>query len=88
MKTRKAFWTFPIRSNDLRRVNDLLSKEIDVLTVQQEINTQARADIDRSQREYFLRQQLKAIQSELGEGNELFEEIELYREKILKVKNA
>jgi ATP-dependent Lon protease len=70
----------------LRRVNDLLSKEIDVLTVQQEINTQARADIDRSQREYFLRQQLKAIQAELGEGNELYEEIELYRNKILKAK--
>ena len=47
---------------------------------------QARADIDRSQREYFLRQQLKAIQSELGEGNELFEEIEQYRDKILKAK--
>src|SRR5438874_958049 len=70
----------------LRRVNDLLSKEIDVLTVQQEINTQARADIDRSQREYFLRQQLKAIQAELGEGNELYEEIEQYRDKILKSK--
>jgi ATP-dependent Lon protease len=70
----------------LRRVNDLLNKEIDVLTVQQEINTQARADIDRSQREYFLRQQLKAIQSELGEGNELFEEVEAYRNKVLKVK--
>ncbi|MEQ1642622.1 MAG: endopeptidase La [Pyrinomonadaceae bacterium] len=70
----------------LRRVNDLLSKEIDVLTVQAEINTQARADIDRSQREYFLRQQLKAIQAELGEGNELYEEIEQYRDKILKVK--
>ncbi len=70
----------------LRRVNDLLNKEIDVLTVQQEINTQARADIDRSQREYFLRQQLKAIQAELGEGNELYEEIEQYRNKILKAK--
>jgi ATP-dependent Lon protease len=70
----------------LRRVNELLSKEIDVLTVQQEINTQARADIDRSQREYFLRQQLKAIQGELGEGNELAEEIEQYREKIEKAK--
>lgn len=70
----------------LRRVNDLLSKEIDVLTVQQEINTQARADIDRSQREYFLRQQLKAIQTELGDGNELYEEIEQYRNKILKAK--
>ncbi|MBA3770413.1 MAG: endopeptidase La, partial [Blastocatellia bacterium] len=70
----------------LRRVNELLSKEIDVLTVQQEINTQARADIDRSQREYFLRQQLKAIQGELGDGNELSEELEQYRDKILKAK--
>jgi len=66
----------------LRKVNDLLSKEIDVLTVQQEINTQARGEIDRSQREYFLRQQLKAIQAELGEGNELSEEIDMYRERI------
>ncbi len=70
----------------LRKVNDLLNKEIEVLTVQQEINTQARADIDRSQREFFLRQQLKAIQSELGEGNELFEEIEQYRDKVLRSK--
>jgi ATP-dependent Lon protease len=66
----------------LRRVNELLNKEIEVLTVQQEINTQARADIDRSQREFYLRQQLKAIQSELGEGNELAEEISQFREKI------
>jgi ATP-dependent Lon protease len=66
----------------LRRVNDLLNKEIEVLTVQQEINTQARADIDRSQREFYLRQQLKAIQGELGEGNELAEEVAQFREKI------
>lgn len=70
----------------LRRVNDLLNKEIDILTVQQEINSQARSDIDRSQREYFLRQQLKAIQTELGEGNELTEELETYRKKILEAK--
>src|SRR4026209_1745871 len=66
----------------LRRVNELLNKEIEVLTVQQEINTQARADIDRSQREFYLRQQMKAIQTELGEGNELAEEIAQVREKI------
>ncbi|MDQ3754238.1 MAG: endopeptidase La [Acidobacteriota bacterium] len=70
----------------LRRVNDLLNKEIEVLTVQQEINTQARADIDRSQREFYLRQQLKAIQQELGEGNELTEEVAQFREKIEAVK--
>src|SRR5213079_1519758 len=66
----------------LRRMNEILNKEIEVLTVQQEINTQARADIDRSQREFYLRQQMKAIQSELGEGNELAEEIAQFREKI------
>jgi ATP-dependent Lon protease len=70
----------------LRKINEILQKEVEVLTVQQEINTQTRADIDRSQREYFLRQQLKAIQAELGEGNELYEEIEQYKKKIKKAK--
>jgi len=69
----------------LRKVNELLNKEIELLTMQQEINTHAREEIDKSQREFFLRQQLKAIQSELGEGNELGEEVEQYREKAEKV---
>ena len=47
--------------------------------MQQEISSQARGEIDRSQREYFLRQQLRAIQQELGEGEELAEEIASYR---------
>jgi ATP-dependent Lon protease len=68
----------------LRRVNELLNREIDLLTMQQEINTHAREEIDRSQREYFLRQQLKAIQTELGEGNDLAEEIEQLRDKARK----
>ena len=63
----------------LRRVSELIAREIQVLTMQQEISSQARGEIDRSQREYFLRQQLKAIQQELGEGEELTEEIESYR---------
>ncbi|MBS1790103.1 MAG: endopeptidase La [Acidobacteria bacterium] len=70
----------------LHRVNELLAKEIEVLTVQQEINSQAKNEIDRSQREFYLRQQLKAIQSELGEGNELAEDIAQYREKMTKCK--
>jgi ATP-dependent Lon protease len=70
----------------LHRVNELLAKEIEVLTVQQEINSQAKTEIDRSQREFYLRQQLKAIQSELGEGNELAEDIAQYREKMGKAK--
>ena len=66
----------------LRRVNDLLYQELDLLVMQQEIDSTAREDMDRAQREHFLRYQLKAIQNELGEGNELAEEVEELRGKI------
>jgi ATP-dependent Lon protease len=66
----------------LDRIHDLLGREINLLTVQQQINTSARGEMDRSQREFFLRQQLKGIQTELGEGNELAEEVAAYRERI------
>jgi ATP-dependent Lon protease len=70
----------------LRRVHQLMVKEIEVLEIQNDINTQARGEMDKSQREFYLRQQMRAIQQELGEGNELQEEIELYRAKIKKAK--
>jgi ATP-dependent Lon protease len=66
----------------LRRVNELLVREINLLTMQQEITSQAKGEMDKSQREYFLRQQLKAIQQELGEGEELSEEVDTYRKKL------
>ena len=62
----------------LRRINELLTREVELLTVQQQINTQAKDEIDKGQREFFLRQQLKAIQIELGEGNEIAEEVHNY----------
>ncbi len=70
----------------LRRVHELMAKELEVLAMQQEISSQAKGEMDRSQREFFLRQQLKAIQSELGEGNELAEEIASLKEKAHKAK--
>ncbi|HXH28239.1 MAG TPA: endopeptidase La, partial [Candidatus Polarisedimenticolia bacterium] len=70
----------------LKRVHELLNKELDLLAMQQEINTHAREEIDKSQREYFLRQQLKAIQNELGEGNDLAEEVETFRAKARKAR--
>ena len=70
----------------LRLVNQLMAKETEVLEIQNDINTQARGEMDKSQREFYLRQQMKAIQQELGEGNELQEEIEQYRVKIKKAK--
>ncbi len=65
----------------LQRVHELLKREIELLEVQQQINSQAKDEIDKSQKEYFLRQQLKAIQDELNEGNEFAQEIKQYREK-------
>jgi len=70
----------------LRRVHELIAKELELLTMQQEISSQAKGETDKSQREYFLRQQLKAIQSELGEGNELAEEVEGLRDKAHKTR--
>jgi ATP-dependent Lon protease len=70
----------------LRQVHSLMAKELEVLEIQNDITSQARGEIDRSQREFYLRQQMKAIQQELGEGNELQEEIEQYRRKIRKAK--
>lgn len=63
----------------LRLVNTSLAREVQVLTMQQEISTQARGEMDKSQRDYFLRQQLKAIRQELGEGEDLAEDLENYR---------
>jgi ATP-dependent Lon protease len=68
----------------LRKVNDFVKRELDLLSMQREIDSHTRDEIDRSQKEYYLRQQLKSIMNELGEGNELLEEIEGLREKALK----
>lgn len=51
----------------LRKVNELLSKEAEVASMQAQIQESAREGIDKAQREYFLREQLKAIRKELGD---------------------
>jgi ATP-dependent Lon protease len=63
----------------LRRVSELLQREIHLLQMQQQLSSEARQEMDRSQREYFLRQQLRAIHAELGEGDELADEVAGYR---------
>ena len=65
----------------LRKVHELITKELEVLTMQQQISSQAKGEMDRTHREFFLRQQLKAIQTELGEGTELSEEVRQLRDK-------
>ena len=66
----------------LQRVNSLLSRELEVLSLGQQIQNEARTEIDKVQREYFLREQLKAIQRELGEGDEQTAEVDELRKRI------
>jgi ATP-dependent Lon protease len=70
----------------LKRVFELLTKELELLDMQSKISTEAKGEMDKLQRQYFLRQQLKAIQKELGEGSEIQEEIKTYQEKLEKLK--
>lgn len=73
-------------SQRLNFIFDLLSRELKVLEVQQHIQDQTKEEIDKTQREYFLRQQLKTIQQELGEKDERQEEMEEFQEKIRKAR--
>lgn len=66
----------------LKRVSDILGREIELLIVQQKIQSEARGEIDKTQREYYLREQLKAIQKELGDFDERAEEAREFRKKI------
>ncbi|MBL7669907.1 MAG: endopeptidase La [Bdellovibrionaceae bacterium] len=67
----------------LKIVNDLLAAEVDVLQMQTKIRGQTKDDMSKSQREYFLREQMKQIKNELGETDSKSEEIEELREKLL-----
>jgi ATP-dependent Lon protease len=66
----------------LRRLSQILARELEVVQLGTQIQTQVQSEIDKGQREFFLRQQLKAIQDELGEGDEQQAEVNELREKI------
>lgn len=66
----------------LRKVADLVNRQADVYRVKKEISTMVQDEMSRSQREFLLRQQLKAIRKELGETDEDEDDIEMLRERI------
>lgn len=66
----------------LHKLMDVLSKEIEVLELGRKIQTEAQSEMEKTQREYYLREQLKAIQRELNEGDEQTVEVEEFRIKI------
>ncbi len=67
----------------LRLVNEILTAEVEVLQMQAKIRTTAKDEMSKSQREYFLREQMKAIKSELGEGDSKNDEMDELRQKIM-----
>jgi ATP-dependent Lon protease len=73
--------TLDIRSR-MDSLNRLLIKELEVLELGSKIQSQVQSEVGKNQREYFLREQLKAIQKELGEGDEQAKEIEELRAKV------
>jgi ATP-dependent Lon protease len=70
----------------LKALHEVLGKEVEVLTMQAKIQSQAKEEITKSQKEYFLREQMRAIRSELGETDDRSEEFRELRRKIRKAK--
>jgi ATP-dependent Lon protease len=66
----------------LRLLSQYLARELDVISLGTKIQTQVQSEVDQAQREYFLRQQLKAIQEELGETDEVQAEVNDLREQL------
>ncbi|MGB9879856.1 MAG: LON peptidase substrate-binding domain-containing protein, partial [Anaerolineae bacterium] len=66
----------------LEKISVLLAKELDVLELESRIHSQVQQEVDKSQREYFLREQMRIIQSELGETDPLAREINELQERI------
>ena len=72
---RKELMVLTHPADRLKRVNQILAEELDVLELEDEIHAQIQTEVDRSHREYYLREQMKAIQTELGEGDIWSQEI-------------
>ena len=70
----------------LKKIGELLNKEIELLEIQQRIQSQAREEMDKTHREYYLREQMKAIQKELGETDDRGQELQELEQKIKKAK--
>ena len=70
----------------LKRLNEVLGKELEVLEMQAKIQSQAKEEMTKMQREFFLREQLRAIKNELGEGDEKTKEINEFKKAIEKAK--
>lgn len=67
------------------KIIEVLEAEIEILAMQKEIMTKVKSNIDQTQKEYFLREQVKVIQQQLGDKDGVFEDIQSYEERIEKL---
>ncbi len=67
----------------MERIVRLLEEENEILSLEQNIQEKVREQVDKNQREYYLREQMKIISEELGEAESPYEELDLYRQRIL-----
>lgn len=72
----------------LEILNEILNKEIEILTIEQDINIKVRSQINKTQREYYLKEQMRAIQEELGQDEAIEDEIENWMDQLKKLKLA
>lgn len=70
----------------LETLHGILQEEIGILRIEEKINQRVKGQISKVQKEYYLKEQIKAIQEELGERGEIAEEVEEYKEKINSIK--
>ena len=70
----------------LERINEIIAKEIEIVEIERKINVRVRKQMEKTQKEYYLREQIKAIQKELGDKDERVQEGEDYRKKIAEAK--
>ncbi|MBF0117694.1 MAG: endopeptidase La [Desulfobacterales bacterium] len=70
----------------LKKVNEFLSREVELSMVQAKIQSDVKEEISKNQKDYFLREQVRAIYKELGEADDKFEEVEEYKRQIKRAK--
>ncbi|MEW5783921.1 MAG: endopeptidase La [Bacillota bacterium] len=70
----------------MEKISELLSHEMEILEIERKINLRVRKQMEKTQKEYYLREQMKAIQKELGDKDERLAEVEEYRGKIAEAK--
>ncbi|MCS6993304.1 MAG: endopeptidase La [Anaerolineales bacterium] len=86
LEERQKLLLLPDPKARLERVNELLAEELDVLELEEDIHNKVQSEVDKSQREFYLREQMKAIQTELGEGDVWTRDVNELRQKVEQAK--